>query len=317
MSIDWSNIILDGQSPQDAWAEIFAALLSLTEQHPSPTALHDATVMPDRLLSEAAWELWEAFPTHAVHTSTALIEWTKHGSGKAVLLVDALSLRELPLLLAGAQARNIQPVQVKATGAECPSTTGQFAHALGLSSRSMLANNGKPNTFALFDGDCYTDVVNIPFEDCAIPPVPNVLIWHRWLDDQIHLPNKQPEQLASSAATVLQGDGFWHFVNKLRQGRNLVITSDHGYAVSKRFSSEVEDPEAIKILRETFGASRNKAATVPWQARFMPPIVMTHNGEHMVMGQRKWKVQSGFPHLCHGGMSLLEVAVPYLELPAL
>jgi hypothetical protein len=97
----------------------------------------------------------------------------------------------------------------------------------------------------------------------------------------------------------------------------LVITSDHGYAVSKRFSSEVEDPEAVKILRETFGASRNKAISEQWQKRFMPPIVMSHNKQHIVMGQRKWKVQSGFPDVCHGGMSLLEVAVPYIELPAL
>ena len=49
----------------------------------------------------------------------------------------------------------------------------------------------------------------------------------------------------------------------------------------------------------------------------MPPIVMTNNNQHVVMGQRKWKVQGGFPHVCHGGMSLLEVAVPYMEFPAL
>lgn len=49
----------------------------------------------------------------------------------------------------------------------------------------------------------------------------------------------------------------------------------------------------------------------------MPPIVMSHNKHHVVMGQRKWKVQSGFPDVDHGGMTLLEVAVPYLELPAL
>ena len=46
-------------------------------------------------------------------------------------------------------------------------------------------------------------------------------------------------------------------------------------------------------------------------------MVMTYNNQHMIMGQWKWKVQGGFPHICHGGMSLLEVAVPYMELPAL
>jgi len=219
--------------------------------------------------------------------------------------------------MGAAEARGIQPVQVKVTGSECPSTTDHFAKSLGLPSRSALANDGKPGTFALFGGDCYTDVVSLPFEDCAVPPTPNLVIWHSWLDDLIHLQQKLPDQIASIATSTLQSDGFWNFINRLRQGRGLIITSDHGYAVSKRFSSEVEDPDAIEILRKTFGASRNKAVSEPWQKRFMPPIVMTNNNQHVVMGQRKWKVQGGFPHVCHGGMSLLEVAVPYMEFPAL
>lgn len=316
MSTDWSGIILDSQSPQDAWAEIFSAMTALSRASSSPAALHDATVIPDRLLTEAAWELWEAFPAHAEKTSGNLKGWAV-GSGKAVLILDALSLRELPILMGAAEARGMQQVQVKVTGSECPSTTDHFAKSLGLPSRSALANDGKPGTFALFGGNCYTDVVSLPFEDCTVPPSPNLVIWHSWLDDLIHLQQKLPDQIASIATSTLQSDGFWDFINRLRQGRGLIITSDHGYAVSKRFSSEVEDPDAIEILRKTFGASRNKAVSEPWQKRFMPPIVMTNNNQHVVMGQRKWKVQGGFPHVCHGGMSLLEVAVPYMEFPAL
>jgi hypothetical protein len=316
MSTDWSSLILDFQSPDTAWAEIFSALLVLSKSSSSPVALHDATVVPDRLLTEAAWELWESFPEHAEKTSSTLKSWAA-GSGKAVLILDALSLRELPILMGAAEARGIQPIQVKVTGSECPSTTDHFAKSLGLQSRSALANDGKPGTFALFGANCYTDVVSLPFEDCAVPPSPNLVIWHSWLDDLIHLQQKLPDQIASIATNTLQSDGFWNFINRLRQGRSLVITSDHGYAVSKRFSSEVEDPDAIEILRRTFGASRNKAVSEPWQKRFMPPIVMTNNNQHVVMGQRKWKVQGGFPHVCHGGMSLLEVAVPYLEFHAL
>ena len=171
MSTDWSGIILDSQSPQDAWAEIFSAMHALSRSSSSPVALHDATVIPDRLLTEAAWELWEAFPMHAEKTSGNLKGWAV-GSGKAVLILDALSLRELPILMGAAEARGIQPVQVKVTGSECPSTTDHFAKSLGLPSRSALANDGKPGTFALFGGDCYTDVVSLPFEDCAVPPSP-------------------------------------------------------------------------------------------------------------------------------------------------
>ena len=317
MSVEWSRIILDSGSPKTGWEEIFSSLLALARSSSSPVALHDATVVPDRLLTEAAWELWEAFPEYAEKTSDKLKSWASSGSGKAVLVLDALSLRELPILMGAAETRGIQPVKVKVTGSECPSTTDHFAKSLGLPSRSALANDGKPGTFALFGGNCYTDVVSMPFEDCAVPPSPNLVIWHSWLDDLIHLQQKLPDQIATISSNVLQSDGFWNFVNRLRQGRGLVITSDHGYAVSKRFSSEVEDPDAIEILRKTFGASRNKAVSEPWQKRFMPPIVMTNNNQHVIMGQRKWKVQGGFPNICHGGMTLLEVVVPYLEFPAL
>ncbi len=98
---------------------------------------------------------------------------------------------------------------------------------------------------------------------------------------------------------------------------STVSGSDHGYAVSKLFSREEIDPDVIEKLRENFGAARYKKANGPWQERFMPPIVMSAGGHHVIMGQRKWKVQGGFPHVCHGGLSLLEVAVPWIEFEAI
>ncbi|HNY28786.1 MAG TPA: hypothetical protein PKH31_15545, partial [Candidatus Sumerlaeota bacterium] len=99
MTPDWSSIILHSPSPVAAWREIFSSLLGAARQKTPPVDLHDATIVPDRLLAEAAWELWEAFPEQAEKTSAVLKEWTNTGSGKAVLLLDALSLRELPILL--------------------------------------------------------------------------------------------------------------------------------------------------------------------------------------------------------------------------
>jgi hypothetical protein len=50
----------------------------------------------------------------------------------------------------------------------------------------------------------------------------------------------------------------------------------------------------IEALHEVFGASR-RAVAPPWEHRFMPPVVMTESSYHVVMGQRKWRVQGGFP----------------------
>lgn len=317
MSYSWNSIIFDEKSPSKVWSDLFDALLSVSKTGVSPVTLHDETVVPDRIISESAWELWSSYPENAQLTSNQIKDWVSRSSssGKAVLILDALSLRELQFIVGGAQSHDISISDIRITGAECPTTTDQFASALGLSSRSCLANDKKPKSFSLFgDEPVYTDVVSLPFEDCPVPPVSNLFIWHSWLDDLIHQQNKLPDQITKIASTVLQSDGFWSYINKLRKGRQLLITADHGYAVSKRFSSEVEDPDAIDILRKAFGGSRCKNADKEWDKSFMPPIVMTHNGQHTITGQRKWKVQGGFPQVCHGGMSLLEVAVPFIEI---
>ena len=231
----WVQIIFDAPSVSEGWKAIFGRLAELALSSSSPVELHNHTIAPDRLLAESAWELWTAYQSEAPKTADALKRWCPEPSpaGRAVLVLDAFSLRELPLLLGGAEDRGIKPVDVRVTGSE--------------------------------------------------------VSW----------------------------DGFWKFVDRLRQGHKLVITADHGYAVSRLFSSEEMDPDVIETLRSTFGASRYKKPGEPWHNRFMPPLVTTENGYHVIMGQRKWKVQGGFPHITHGGLSLLEVAVPFVELPLL
>jgi hypothetical protein len=315
----WADIILDARTPKDAWALLFGRLKELAVASKSPVVLHRSTVDPDRLLSEAAWELWAAYLASAARTSDAITEWCGGDSptGRAVLVLDALSLRELPFILGGAEAHGIKPVGLRVTGAEAPSTTECFAEALGAFGRNALANDGKPKGFTPFKGAAFTDVLSLPFADCvnAVPSQKNLFIWHTWLDDLLHVQKRLPDQIYALAATELQSDGFWKFVNRLRTGRKLVITSDHGYAVSKLFSSEVEDADAVQALRDIFGASRYKASGGPWNRRCMPPVVLTIGDHLVVMGQRKWRAPGGFPHVCHGGLSLLEVAVPFIELP--
>lgn len=314
----WADLILGSAAPAAIWASLLDRMKLLACKASSPVELHNLTKAPDRLLSECAWELWAAYPTVAERTSQALAQWWNGlpaGTGRAVLVLDALSLRELAPLLGGAEARGIKPVQVTVTGSEAPSDTDQFAKALGVSSRASLKNNAAHMGFALSAGGVQTDVLSLPFEDClgSVPNSQNVFLWHTWLDDQMHLYHRLPDQIYNAAATGLQSDGFWKFIDRLRQGRRLVITSDHGYAVAKLFSTEEDEP-VVQALREVFGASRNKPDAQPWPHKFMPPIVMTANGHHMVMGQRKWKVQGGFPHADHGGLTLLEVGVPFVEL---
>lgn len=317
---DWFSIILDAPDSATAWTDVFDTLFELSKSEPSPYELHHETVVPDRILAESAWELWQAYNKNARKTANELKNWWNqpHSSGRAVLILDALSLREVPVMLGSAETRGIKTVRAMATGAEIPSETVPFAQALGLASRSSLENSNPPEKFALTSDDLYTDVLDIPFEDCAdlIPPKRDVVIWHKFQDDRLH-DSKDPHQLQKLSESQLHSDGFWKLVDKLRGGRSLLITSDHGYAVAKNFSSAIDDQEQIETIRGLFGASRLKATSEEPEGTFMPPVTLREGSHLVVIGQRKWKVQGGFPALCHGGASLLEVAVPFIEFEGL
>lgn len=319
---NWLETVVSQMAPPSAiWAGIFEGLKELALSSSSPAELQHETVGIDRLLAESAWDLWQVYTDEAPRTTRLLQNWWSAPApqGRAVLILDALSLRELPVILDEADKRSITSATVRVTGSEAPSDTDQFARALGVPTRSALANNKPPAGFLLKSNSLYTDVLDLPFADCAasLPYDSDLFIWHTWLDDQIHVHKRSTDQLAKMIPQTLRGDSFWQLVQRLRQGRRLMMTADHGYAVSRLFSTEIDDAALVKALQDVFGASRSKPASKPWPQAVMPPLVLTQNGQHVVMGQTRWKVQGGFPELCHGGLSVLEVAVPFVEFPPL
>lgn len=302
-------LLLSKKDPHIIWEDVASYLHTLALDSKNYPSLHTATVFPDRLLSEAAYELWESFDAAAPHTSQRLAA-IPHSH--AILLLDALSLRELPVLVDEARKRGI-PVKSEVTFSQAPSDTNTFAQALGVPSRAKFEDNGKPSGFKLFAGeDCYTDSKSIAFEDVPVPHVPNVFIWHSFLDDKIHN-GLSGSELESECRKAFASDSFWKLVGKLRQGRRLIITSDHGYGVSEHFSSELRD-DAARIMKEHFKAHRFAQEDGPFR-QFLPPLCVQHGAWRIVTGQRKWKV-SGSSKVTHGGLSLLEVASPWLEMEA-
>jgi hypothetical protein len=98
------------------------------------------------------------------------------------------------------------------------------------------------------------------------------------------------------------------FINRLATGRRLIITADHGYAASGQFPDA--DREQSAYLNERYKSGR---ATLSKHIDLA--IEGSQGGRHLfVNGRRKWKSQGGYPTLTHGGLSVLEVLVPFIEL---
>lgn len=327
----WESLIHSEQPNPTTWAAIFTRMGEMALASTSASSLHRETVIPDRLLAESAWNLWQDFPNSAPKVITTISRfWTapSASTGTAVLILDGLSLRELPLIAAGANKRGIVPTAITVAGSEVPTETNRFAAVLGLPQRGALFNNQPPASFIFNGPDVHTDILDGPFPDCIsrIPPKARVFFWHKWPDEPLihdHADQREGDAVvASEIKRTLSSDGFWSFVNALRQGRRLLITGDHGYATASEFSSEIKDEESIRLFAGTFGAQRaiREDPAQKWPRRQLPPPVLSFPDAGgiwlVVIGQRKWKVRSGFPTLCHRGLSLLEAAVPIIEFPA-
>lgn len=315
------------RSTRDAWQTIFEMLwgilsvpLATEEAERIITEREHKVAELELLLSGSAWELWNDFETSAPRTAKALVDfWNSTASGKAILILDALSLRESPWLLQEAGRRGYQIHQAEARGSEIPSDTTSFAKALGFGQRSSLENNKAGAAHHLHGAR--TESLDGAWEHSVdwIASAPDIVLWHHWLDKRIHdlaEPGDGFQKLCREASQQLTSDSFWKMIERMATGRRLVITSDHGYAASGMFA-DVGNKEQLSWLKTNFGSSRFVHG--PGTAHhWVPPISLclqsTHGTNQFAVGRRKWRSAGGYPTLAHGGLSLLEVAVPFIEI---
>ena len=313
-------------TPEEAWRVIINKAVEIASKPltagkaPSEVTKRDREIGAlDYFLSSSGWDLWQAFGDTVERTSDRLIRWwVEPYSAKAVLILDGLSLRELPWLLHGAKDRGFTLHEVTANASELPGETNEFAQALGFGNRSQLQNNGGGLAHKLQPAS--TECVDYPWKDCArlVNAAPNWVFWHHWPDSKVHGAagaGQGLDTLTHDTANQLSSDDFWAFVERLATGRRLVITSDHGYAATGYFPDA--DGEVGQFLKTTFASGRSKAGTGE-TGPFVPPVALQINSPHgdhlLAVGRWKWKSQGGYPTMTHGGLSLLEVLSPFVEL---
>lgn len=326
----FTSVLLDSvttSQPEKAWAEIADHLWQVFSAPIKPSVADTEVVKRDRsitelenVLSGSCWDLWNDFDTSFPKTSQGIVEfWNRVQGGKAVLILDGLSLRESPWLIQQASDRGYTIHSAGPRATELPCETTPFAKALGFSQRSALENNGAGWAHKLTGAG--TESSNLNWKDCIgrVGNQEGFAFWHHWPDERLHdlsVPGEGLHKLAREAYEHLTSDDFWAFVERIATGRRLVITSDHGYAACGLFPS-IEDREQVDYMKKIFKSGRTAAANSepgPW----VPPIdlqLSTSHGSHQyVLGRRKWKSSGGYPTLHHGGLSLLEVFVPFIEL---
>lgn len=97
----------------------------------------------DLVLASSCWDMWHSFAEAVPKASSGLVDfWQSAIDGKAVLILDALSVREIPHIVENASSRGYKILEKSIRASELPSDTTTFAKSLGFSQRSSLENNG-------------------------------------------------------------------------------------------------------------------------------------------------------------------------------
>ena len=313
--------------PADAWQGISDYLWAQFSGPIDYAAAESEVVRRDKelnklenVLSGSAWELWKDFETCVPKAADSLVTfWELNPDGRAILILDGLSLRESPWLLSEAARRGYKIHQAGCRGSELPAETTFFAKRLGFSQRSSLDNNGAGAAHKLKGAN--TACGDLNWLDCVnlVGSQTGFVFWHHWPDARMHDlagPGASLHKLAKETCQSLTSDDFWSFVERLTTGRRLVITGDHGYAACGHFH-DIVDKDQATYLKATFKSGRT-ADSNSSEGSWVPPIdlqlVSCSGTFRYALGRRKWKSAGGYPTLQHGGLSLLEVFVPFIEL---
>jgi hypothetical protein len=319
--------VTTGQPADKAWTSIIDHVWHEFSAD-IPTAAADAEIVRrdrnltelDNIISGSAWDLWNDFDTVVPKASQAIIDfWTKTQGGKAVLILDGLSVREVPWLLEQAKQRGYKRLDAELRGTELPAETTPFANSLGFGQRSSLENNGAGSAHKL--KGAFTVCCNLPWQECVdeVGSQEALVFWHHWPDERMHNlagPGAGLHKLAKEIYAGLTSDDFWSLIERLCTGRTLLITSDHGYAATGMFP-DLTDKDQVNYMKTHFKSGRSSSDKVD-DGSWVPPIDMpltTAHGDHRyVLGRRKWKSAAGYPTMQHGGLSLLEVLVPMVVI---
>ena len=295
--------------PDQAWRALLQFAWETCSREMAPTGVAGevsrrdrAVASADLFLATAGWDLWSSYYNSVPRTTHRLAEWwSASAPGRAVLILDALSLREAPWLIHGAVARGYTVHSAEATGAELPAATTPFAKALAFGQRSALENNGAGSSHHL--SGARTDSIDLPWHECVglVDASPDWVLWHHWPDGRIHelsSPGRGLAKLAIEAATQLTSDDFWALVERLTTGRRLVITGDHGYAATGLFPDTAEHDQRMH-LKSRFKSGRSASGDlVP--GRWVPPIdiVLGHTLGSPCLRARKAQVEEsrGIPN---------------------
>lgn len=267
----------------------------------------------EELLANAAWRVYDELTAAAAATDSLL---PRLDAATAVVVFDGLSLRELPLLVNLAAAAHFRLAEPACTSyAALPSDTLSFVEqrligkAVAPTLLPQRAELKKRHIKAFYLNDAISSQqINAGADE-------GLLIWSAFPDVSYRDSSARFERHFETMCTLFES-AWKNTVMQVPRGRRIVITSDHGYAyfgaglAATRTTTMCAalDQDRFKVFAD------NEALPDPSIERDVQ--VVPDKRLIMLRGRLKNRPQGPAANLLyrHGGMSLMEMLVPWLVL---
>lgn len=273
----------------------------------------------EEVLCAAAFRLYDEF-LQPVPDDRHIKRYLTSGRHCAAVVFDGLSLRETPLLRRLAEQSGLRIVEDGWSVAATPSDTMDFINSrLGV---GMIAPTQLPACASLRNDGIACHYLSQVNERCSLNAAAQaILVWSSFPDYRYTERDAKFPELFENLHNMMM-TAWQNSVQAIVQqspGRRILITSDHGYVFFGAGCSFSWDNAAVAPLTAYFGGERSARL----DERPNPP---DHRGVHvlddrgivMIRGrvQTHPRGEGARKLYKHGGMSLMEMLVPWLVLEA-
>lgn len=273
----------------------------------------------EEVLCAAAWRVYDAF-LESVADNRHLRHYLTSGQQRAAVVFDGLSLREVPLIKRLAEQSGLRIVEEGCSVAATPSETIDFiATRLGVGSigPTQLAGSASLRSDGI---TChYLGQVN---ERCSLnASAQAILVWSSFPDYRYTERDAKFPELFENLHNMMM-TAWQNSVQAIVQespGRRILVTSDHGYVYFGSGCSFGWDNSIVVPMTAYFGGERfARLAEKPNPPNHRGVHVLSDRGVAMIRGRVQTHPRGeGARRLYkHGGMSLMEMLVPWLVLEA-
>jgi hypothetical protein len=277
----------------------------------------EAVCALEELISTGALEVWNELQADS-HQSPTVKSWLgldgqlPPTNVRAAIVFDGLSLREIPLLLQMAETSGLKIKSLHAIATCLPTETKHFVEERVLGARIGPSQLRGRSELATKNADAF--YLEQPNSRCNFPEGRNLFIWSTYPDRLFFNDDARTEALFGTFHRDYIPTIWKCTVQALPRGIPIVVTSDHGYIFFGGSLDSTRSSDAPAIL----GQARTKEfADSEMLPAWHPDLqVLPHTRIAMLRGRLRTRPQgtSSRKIYQHGGFSLMEVLVPWIEL---